>query len=334
MSGRMTHQHDIVSRYAVPSDVASPEDLTLGPARPGLALPAHALAYCADFAARRVILTHHEAAELGAMFAAPFLFVEQLRRATGVTTVPFESLSALRLAPPGLRPVLVFSPGRTGSTLLARLLTESGVGCASEPDMLTQIARIHPGTWDSLPPGTDTLLAGACIGALCRALGPRTAVKLRGWCNARPMAMVGGFPGCRVVFMLRGMAGWAMSRHRVFQESPDGVAAELLRALDALDALASAGVGVEILWYETLVSDAPGALALFDARLPPDRLERVMQEDSQAGSWIARRRVAGRPVQDGFLQDFAAAWAARSQGRRWSAGTQALLEQMWSTGRA
>ncbi len=331
MPGRPTKSYEIVSRYGVPSDVAAPEDFTLAltAERASAIVPANGLAYCADLTAERVLFTHHETAELEELFAAPFLFVEQLRRATGVTTVPFEDLAGLALAEPGMRPVLVFSPGRSGSTLFAKLLAASGVGCASEPDMLTQIGRADPQAWAGLPPGTDALLAGTCIGALCRVLGQGAVIKLRGWCNARPIAMVRSFPGCRVVFMLRGMAGWAMSRHRTFQETPDAVAAELCRALDALDLLAGAGVAAELLWYEDLIADPQAVLALLDASVPSQRLGQIMREDSQAGSWIARRIVERKPVQSGFLEEFAARWAAIRKRAAWSASTEALLQRMW-----
>ena len=333
MPSRTINQYAIVSRHDVPSDVAAPEDFTLAPTsvRSSPNLPPHALAYCADFGAERVLFTHHDPARSQSLFAAPFLFVEQLRSASSVTAVPFERLAELGLVEAGMRPMMVFSPGRTGSTLLTKLLAAAGLGCASEPDMLTQIARTDTAVWADLPPDMDRLLAAACIGALCRVLGVGAAIKLRGWCNARPLAMVQGFPACRVLFMLRGMTGWVLSRHRVFGESADAVAAELLRALDALDTLAAEKIAVEILWYETLAVEPEAALARLGARVPALLLAQIMQQDAQEGSWIARRIVAGRPVQSGFMSEFAACWARCRQERFWSVGTEKLLQLMWDS---
>ena len=280
--------------------------------------------------------TEHDPQQLQPLFAAPFLYAEQLMRASSVLTVPIECLAETGLAEAGQRPIFVFSPGRTGSTLLMQVMTEAGLQCASEPDMLTQIGRMGRADRHKLPPGAETLLAGACIGALGRALGEHVVIKLRSQCNTRPLAFLDASPGCRVVFMLRRMMPWALSRHRVFQEPADSVAAVLRHGVDALDKLLGAGVPMSVLWFERLVADPVGALAacaadlgLPELEVDAARLSGIMSADSQEGTGIARDLVRGLPVQDGFIEQFRIEWEQARNGAEWSAPTEALLSEMW-----
>jgi hypothetical protein len=332
MPPRLILLHDIASRADAPRDGAAPDDFTLVRPRATERLdgPAAALAYCADLAAERVLFTLHRPADMDRLFAAPFLFPEQLRLAAGVATVPFERLD--EFAPQAEpRPVFVFSPGRTGSTLLVRVLSAAGLPCASEPDMLTQVAGLDAEARRRLPGGMEALLVGSCLAALGRMLGAGAFVKLRSQCNARARALVGATPGCRAVFMLRHGPAWALSRHRAFQEPPEAVAAVLRQAIDALDSLAESGVALDVLWFESLAADPRAALSLCapGARADPARLAAVMRTDAQAGTEVARHLTAARPIQDGFLDAFGRAWTQARRGAEWSAATDALLDRMW-----
>ena len=332
MRRRLLH-YEVVARRDGPLDIVAPDDFVLewtSSAEVGT-LPSNTLAYCADFASERVLFTCHAAGDMAALFSAPFLFIEQLRLAFQVIAVPFERLDELEPDAPATQPVFVFSPGRTGSTLLARVLGAAGLACASEPDMLTQVA------WMGRPnrlrlPGAEALLAGACVSALGRALGPGAFIKLRSQCNERPLAMIEATPGCRVIFMLRGMTGWALSRHRVFQEPPQSVAAVLRQAMDSLDKLAGAGVTFDVLWFETLAADPEAALRICapGRKVSRRRLARVMAADSQEGTVLARSLVHGLPVQDGFMAAFAEAWDEARAGAVWSDQTESLLAEMWA----
>ncbi len=332
MRHRLTHRYDIVSRSHAPAEWAAAEDFVTDwtASSERFQRPAGALAYCADLAAERVVFTLHTEAALGRLFAAPFMFPEQRRLASQLLSVPFEQLGPPGEAAPPIGPVLVFSPGRTGSTLLTRLLAAAGRPCASEPAMLAQVAWMGE-EHRTRREGTATLLAGACIGSLCRVLGPDTVIKLRSQCNERPLAMVDAARGCRVVFMLRRVESWAISRHRVFAESPVAVAAVLRQAVDALDTLCEAGVAFDVLWFETLAADPAAALRACAPGLQADPalLCRVMRRDSQHGTDIARSVVAGRRVADGFMPAFEAAWAAAGIGAARNARSASLLARMW-----
>ena len=332
MGQRAVNTYTILERREAQHDNVAPDDLTLSLAGSWReeCLPANTLPYCADLARERALFTTHDAAGLAKLLAAAFMFDEQLETATGALSVPFELLDE-SIPQPAAPPVLVFSPGRTGSTLLVRLLAAAGLACASEPDMLTQLARAHRDAYRLLPAGTREALARACLAQLGHTLGGGVVVKLRSQCNARPLLLTGAAPGCRVVFMLRGLTGWALSRHRSFLEPPEIVASILRQAIDALDKLAFCGAPFDVLWFETLAADPVAALRVcapgvaFDARL----LAAVMARDSQEGTNLARARVASAPAQDGFIAQFAREWREARVGAEWHPATEALLAEMW-----
>jgi len=334
MSLRGVNSYAITARRDAPDHNVSPDDfqLSLVTSMARVRLPEMAVPYCVDMRRERVLFTDHDAAGFARVRGAAFMFGEQLATAVGVHSVPFERLPELAagLDPP---PLLVFSPGRTGSTLLVRVLSAAGLCCASEPDILTQIARFAEEDFRLLPPPTRQWVARAAIAGLQRALGARLCIKLRSQSNERPLLLVRAAPGCRVVFMARGMRGWAMSRHRSFGETPEMVAAVLRQALDAFDKLLTMG-SVAVLWFETLASDPERAVRICapDAVFDPGAVHGALAEDSQAGTMVSREAVAGSAMQSDFFAVFRQAWPSFRRGALWHAETEALLSEMWSVG--
>ncbi len=332
MGQRSVNTYTILERREAQHDTVAPDDFRLTRTGAWLqgALPAGTLPYCADLMRERALFTTHDEAGLAKLLTAAFMFNEQLETATGILSVPFEQLDEL-FAPAPAPPVLVFSPGRTGSTLLVRLLAAGGLACASEPDMLTQLGRTPRDAFALLPAGTREALARACLAQLGQTLGGGVIVKLRSQCNARPLLLTEAAPGCRVVFMLRGVTAWALSRHRSFLEPPEIVASILRQAIDALDKLAFSGAPFDLLWFETLAADPAAALRVCAPGLPFDAglLDSVMARDSQAGTMIAREFVASAPAQDGFMAQLARDWRDARAGAEWHPATEALLAEMW-----
>ncbi len=281
-------------------------------------------------ARERVLFTVHDAAGLARVRSAAFMFNDQLATALSAASVPFERMDEA-FAPTAAPPVFVFSPGRTGSTLLVRLLEAAGLACASEPDVLTQAVCLPKADFALLPPAMRGRLAAGCVAALGLTLGAGLHIKLRSQCNARPLLLTDAAPGCRVVFMLRGVAAWALSRHRSFLEPPETVAGILREAMDALDKLAFSGAPFDLLWFETLCHDPKAALRICapGATLDAARLAAVMAADSQEGTAVARALVANTPAQEGFLAAFGRAWAEARAGAEWHPATEATLAEMW-----
>ena len=331
MAERQLNTYAIQSRREAQHDLVAPDDLVLELAGHAESLPEAALPYCVDLARERVLFTTHDLPGMAKLLGAAFMFNDQLETAQSVISVPFERLDEA-VPKAGARPVLVFSPGRTGSTLLIRLLSAAGIACASEPDMLTQVVGIPRSALALLPTGTREALARACIAQLGRALGTGVVIKLRSQCNARPLLLTDAARGCRVVFMLRGVQGWALSRHRSFIEPPETVASILRQAIDALDKLAFSGAVFDVLWFETLAADPASALRICAPGVAVDEavVAGVMARDSQEGTAIARELVAAAPAQDGFLTQFTLDWAAARAGAEWHPSTEALLAEAWA----
>lgn len=293
-----------------------------------LPFPEHALAYCADMQAERVLFSLH-GPDIAELFDAAFLYAAQLQDARGVVTVPFERLAETDADTP-CRPTLIFSPGRAGSTLLVRLLTASGIACASEPDMLTQVCRFEREERMRIGPVMETALLHGCLAALCRVLGPAPFVKLRSHCNARPLPLMEATSGTRPILLFRRMAPWALSRHLTFGEPPASVAATLRHALDAADKLFGAAPPPRVLWFEDLRANPMAALraCLPDLRLDPLAIARVMAADSQAGTSIGRDAVANAIAAPDFAAAFAKAWDSARAGAEWGPAARGLLADM------
>ena len=325
---------DIEDRQQELRGFAAPDDFVLRRRDTPVPFPTGALAYCADLQCERVLFTTHEAQ--AALFDAPFLYAAQLRDARHVVSVPYERLAELEPEIPGPPPVLIFSPGRTGSTLLTRLLRAASAACASEPDLLAQVSRF--GREDRLRMGMamEPALLRACLVALTGALGgamPLVAppfVKLRSHCNARPLPLVDAVAGARAIFMLRRARPWAVSRHRAFGESAPSVAAVLREAADALDKLSGCAAGLQVLWFEDLVREPVATLlsCLGPGFLDEAAVARAMGRDAQDGTSVAREALAGAVVDEGFGAAFVAAWREARAGAQWSGETEALLRQM------
>jgi hypothetical protein len=320
---------DIEDRQPELRDGVAPDDFVLRRRESPLPFPAGALAYCADLQAERVLFSLHGAA-LARLFAAPFLYAAQLQGAAGVVSVPFERLADWESDLPPPRPTLIFSPGRTGSTLLARLLAACGAPCASEPDMLSQICRFNREDRVRMGFAMEPALLRACVMSLCRALGPAPFLKLRSQCNARPLALLAAAPDASAIFLLRRVRPWALSRHLAFGEPPVAVAAVLREAIDALDKLQETKLPFRVLWFEDLARDPIGALRVClpaaEERLAA--IAHVMKEDSQGGTAIARDAVAAASADPEFFAAFGAAWVGARTGAEWGAGTLALLAAM------
>jgi hypothetical protein len=333
MAIRGVNSYAIVGRSDAQFDSVSPDDfyLSIAASAGSPNLPPRTLPYCVDLKRERVLFTEHDAAGFDRMRNAAFLFSDQLATATHAYSVPFERLSELPPPPPE-PPVFIYSAGRTGSTLLVRVLAAAGLACASEPDILTQIANIEQREFRLLPPDTRATLMHAAVGGLSAALGGGLCIKLRSQSNVRPLLLTEAAPDSRVVFMLRGARAWALSRHRTFAEPPEMVARTLRQAIDAYDKLAFAGVEFAPLWFETLEVDPAAALLACcpGAVVDPASLLAVLERDSQEGTMISREAMAASQTRDDFMAAFFREWPGARVGAHWQENTERVLEEVLS----
>jgi 2-aminoethylphosphonate-pyruvate transaminase len=292
--------------------VASAEDFAVSPA---YAADAEIdlddmLPYCLDAEHRRLVFTVMP--DLAASAAAPFLYQAQYAGARRLVCVPLERLDAIA-APAALAPLFVLSVSRCGTTLLARLLRGLGQASVSEPDVYTQVAMLAESPSPALPRDGLLALTRACTLALARSLGASVAIKLRDHCNTIAAELAEAVPEARFAFLLRDSRSWARSRHRAFNDPPRALADILYRGVMAFDALARRGAAPMLVWYEDLVAEPRAILARLG--VPPTALAaeatlaRLLAQDAQADTDIARDRPAGAPLADDALREFARLWS-------------------------
>jgi hypothetical protein len=306
---------------AITDDFAFGPGFTLGqfPAR-------HALPFVFDADWTALLLTLHLRPH--DLLHAPFLYAAQRERARVMARLPLSALPTI-FGPPDREasPVLIFSLGRTGSTLLEKL-----VGCVtqrsiSEPDTATQLSE-NRHRLAALPPPQRTALVHYAIAPFFDLHIPgaehaRCVIKFRSQVNGIAAAVATTFPKARYVFMLRERRAWARSTFRAFRMPADKVADRLHHGLQGLAALQAAGVDLHVLDYDEMVANpvaAVGRVMDIDVSTQPAlaaRIHAVMAEDSQASHRLSRETTSRpRDDEEGWLEAFEQAWAARAVGVR------------------
>ena len=252
------------------------------------------LPYCLDPLRRRSLYV--AGADLEAAAAAPFYYLHLRRTAKAVVSVPWEQ--GRLVAGGSASPILVFSPGRVGSTLLSAILFEAGIPNVSEPDFFTQMTR-------AFAAGPLNPLRAAMQGAalnlgrdLASAFGQGAPVvaKLRAECCRAPwLILETGRP--KTIFMTRRFEAWARSTRRVFRAGPKRAVAKYLQSLRALDWL-QRNTQCHLLLYDSLLADLGGECAALGAFLgcgiAADAAARALARDSQEGTPL---ELGARPEQ-------------------------------------
>lgn len=269
--------------------IASVSDFRCGPAkcigRAGVAFP-----YCFDVLRARAIYVRGVGAE-GAQ-NAPFYYLHLRQKARSLVSVPFERipLTAPQISMP---PVFVFSPGRCGSTLLSRILSEAGVPGVSEPDFTTQAAALFRASPSRSLRAYWRTAMWAMMGDLVAALDTDKVpvIKLRAETCAAPALFLHPHAGkARAILMMRGFEDWARSTARAFGADPRKAVRKYVRAMRCYPRLQEVGDCLT-LHYEDLVQDPAGVAVRLGRFLgqPVDEEDvlRGKRQDAQSGTPLA-----------------------------------------------
>src|SRR4029077_15927316 len=141
---------------------------------------------------------------------APFYYLHLRRSARTAVTVPWESTPVYR--DEHRAPILLFSPGRCGSTLLSRILFEAGIANVSEADFYTQAtSQFSSSALNPFRRGMRhaVLVMGRDLCAVLSSAGP-TVVKLRAE-SCRAPGLVIDEHERRTLFVTRNFENWARS---------------------------------------------------------------------------------------------------------------------------
>lgn len=273
--------------------IASPSDFALGaghPIEPGEASSLGLLPYCLDIVRRRSVYVG--GVDVREAQGAPFYYLYLRRNARLVVTIPWQAGELSQNS--GRAPVLLFSPGRCGSTLLSRILFEAGIANVSEPDFYTQATSRWAASAINPLRSTIRRAVHAMGGDLCQALAPSGSVvaKLRAE-SCRAPALLADPRERRVLFMTRNFADWARSTERTFRNAPAKMIGKYFTALSCYDFLRRNG-DCHLIRYEDLNTDPQAVcrdLATFlGHEISATAIDAAMKKDSQEGTPLAQGR--------------------------------------------
>jgi hypothetical protein len=214
-----------------PFAVADPSDFefNVGPSiDPQLVLSNPLISlYCLDHANRRALFV--ETAPSVDLSQAPFLYQAQYENAVRLIGVPYETLHDLArgISFDDQKLILVYSVGRTGSTLLgASLNAVEGMVGLSEPDVFTQLVTYRE--WDGSNEAEISALVESCTKLLCKPTeqtpNPQGwAIKFRSFAIELGDLLYKHFPDTRNIFLYRSAEPWLNSMLRAFGEAGEDV---------------------------------------------------------------------------------------------------------------
>jgi len=296
-----------------PTDFQQGDSYSLGAFPRNVALP-----FAYDFSTSEMIFTLH--ITLTNVFAAPFLYNAQREMTRVIARVPADRL--VEIYGPrdtAAAPILIFSLGRTGSTLLEKLIGCLTPRSVSEPDVLTQLATSRAAMRSLAVTERQDLiyyaLAPLFTVQIPDADGARCVIKMRSQVNGLSAAIAETFPAAKYVFMVRERRAWARSTYRSFRLTPNAVVERLLQGLHTVQTLRQKGVDLDVIAYEDMIADPHSAIERFmgvDLRSQPAlslKIAQVMAEDSQADHRLSRTSTSKTADgEDAWMASFEELW--------------------------
>lgn len=265
--------------------------------------------YCLDFDAGTILFS--AAVDPKRAMAAEFHYAYLRARTRFFVELPGPSI---RLPQEAVFPksMLLFSPGRCGSTLLAKVIRALGVVCISEPDFYSQ-AAMHARTAGALTSEDRRLLEIArkfLVSPWMRSTVP-IVLKMRSHGNRAPMALLPeNEVSPKTLFLIRRFEPWCESRMRAFGNDLQDNLRVYLAALRALRQLRQHTQCLMLDFDEINGAslDWAGRLAAFLGReFNEEAVRQVMSEDSQAGTPLAKSQLVGT-LPSTLRKEIAQAW--------------------------
>jgi hypothetical protein len=272
--------------------------------------------YCFDFEHKRIIYAVGLEPHAAAM--APFYYVKQREMAEGFLSLPIEKTPA-RIPEISAKPVMMFSPGRCGSTLLSKIIYTMGVNSISEPDFYSQIVQYV----DMKNPNKEEMchilhmLRYATYSLLVpfSKKGPNVVLKMRSHVNLSPSTVLAGLSqNNKTIFLTRDFQSWCESRMRAFSNTLDANFAIYLRSLRALEWLQQ-NTDCIVIRYEDLKNAPFNVLdkltVFFKFNITSNALHDVLEKDSQAGTKLARDKL-DKPLTPESIESIQRIWQEKA----------------------
>ncbi len=171
--------------------------------------------YCLDHENQRALFVEtHVDVDL---FLDPFYYQSQYENTIGLFAIPYVKLHRLAsdMCFDPNRLILIYSVGRSGSTLLSSAFNKvEKIISLSEPDIYTQLVAIRE--WDKSNDAEVSELLQSCTKVLCNAPGhnmfPLTwTIKFRSFGIEIADLMFKHFPDAKIIFLYRDAATWSRS---------------------------------------------------------------------------------------------------------------------------
>jgi hypothetical protein len=203
---------------ADPSDFEFTEGKAIDPGRV-IADPLVSL-YCLDHANRRALFVEITAGV--DLTQAPFLYQAQYEYAERLIAVPYETLHQLadQISLDGRRLILVYSVGRSGSTLLGAALNSiKGTINLSEPDVFTQLVGLRQ--LQGIDEAEVSMLVQSCTKLLCKGMEQTPdpdfwVIKFRSFVIELGDVLHAHFPDAKNIFLYRNAEGYLASSMQAF----------------------------------------------------------------------------------------------------------------------
>lgn len=181
--------------------------------------------YCLDHTNRRALFV--ETQPDVDLTQAPFFYQAQYENTVRLIGVPYETLHQLagNISLDSSRLILVYSTGRSGSTLLGSALNAvEGTINYSEPDVFTQLVAIRQA--DTRKEAEVSALVQSCTKLLCKGTEqtPTPAhwvIKFRSFVIELGDLFHSHFPGAKNIFLYRHAEGYMASTLRAFVGNAD-----------------------------------------------------------------------------------------------------------------
>jgi hypothetical protein len=160
---------------------------------------------------------------------APFLYQAQYENTVKLIGVSYETLHELArgISLDDQKLVLVYSVGRTGSTLLgAALNAVEGMVGLSEPDVFTQLVTLRE--WDGSNDDEISALVESCMKVLCKPTEQTPdpngwVIKFRSFSIHLADLLNQHFPHTKNIFLYRNAEAWLNSMLRAFGDAQEDI---------------------------------------------------------------------------------------------------------------
>jgi len=214
-----------------PAGVADPSDFEFGEGQaidPKVVVTNPLISlYCLDHTNQRALFV--ETAPGVDLSQAPFFYQAQYENSVNLISVPYETLHHLadNISLDSRQLILVYSVGRTGSTLVGSALNAiEGITGFSEPDVFTQLVTLRE--WDGSNEAEISTLVKNCMKIQCKPTeqtsNPRAwAIKFRSFSIELGDLLYKHFPDSKNIFLYRHAETYMTSIMRAFGEDENNL---------------------------------------------------------------------------------------------------------------